>query len=46
MENLKTLLDTTYITGIFCEITHDHYNFINNYIMLPTILWSSLQSEI
>ena len=42
MENLKTLLDKTYITGILCELSYNYYNFINNCIMLPTILGSSL----
>ena len=42
MENLKTLLDKTYITGILCELSYNYYNFINNCIILPTILGSSL----
>lgn len=42
MENLKTLLDKTYITGILCELSYNYYNFINNCILLPTILGSSL----
>jgi hypothetical protein len=42
METLKALLDKTYITGILCELSYNYYNFINNCIMLPTILGSSL----
>jgi len=42
MESLKTLLDKIYITGILCELSYNYYNFINNCIMLPTILGSSI----
>lgn len=42
MESLKALLDKTYITGILCELSYNYYNFINNCIMLPTILGSSI----
>jgi len=42
MENLKILLDKTYITNILCELSYNYYNFINNCIMLPTILGSSI----
>ena len=42
MESLKALLDKTYITGILCELSYSYYNFINNCIMLPTILGSSI----
>jgi hypothetical protein len=42
MESLKALLDMTYITGILCELSYNYYNFINNCIMLPTILGSSI----
>lgn len=42
MDNLKILLDKTYITNILCELSYNYYNFINNCIMLPTILGSSI----
>jgi hypothetical protein len=42
MDNLKLLLDKTYITTILCDLSYNHYNFINNCIMLPTILGSSI----
>ena len=42
MENLKILLDKSYITNILCELSYNYYNFINNCIMLPTILGSSI----
>ena len=42
MENLKLLLDKTYITNILCDLSYNYYNFINNCIMLPTILGSSI----
>ena len=42
MNNLKILLDKTYITNILCELSYNYYNFINNCIMLPTILGSSI----
>ena len=42
MENLKLLLDKTYITDILCDLSYNFYNFINNCIMLPTILGSSI----
>jgi len=42
MESLKLLLDKIYITGILCELSYNYYNFINNCIMLPTILGSSI----
>ena len=42
MESLKLLLDKSYITNILCELSYNHYNFINNCIMLPTILGSSI----
>lgn len=42
MNNLKILLDKTYITAVLCELSYNYYNFINNCIMLPTILGSSI----
>ena len=42
MDNLKLLLDKTYITNILCDLSYNYYNFINNCIMLPTILGSSI----
>lgn len=42
MDNLNLLLDKTYITNILCDLSYNHYNFINNCIMLPTILGSSI----
>ena len=42
MDNLKLLLDKTYITTVLCDLSYNHYNFINNCIMLPTILGSSI----
>ena len=42
MENLKLLFDKTYITNILCDLSYNYYNFINNCIMLPTILGSSI----
>jgi len=42
MDNLKILLDKTYITNILCELSYNYYNFINNCIMFPTILGSSI----
>ena len=42
MDNLKLLLDKTYITTILCDLSYNYYNFINNCIMLPTILGSSI----
>ncbi len=42
MNNLKLLLDKTYITNILCDLSYNYYNFINNCIMLPTILDSSI----
>ena len=42
MDNLKILLDKAYITNILCELSYNYYNFINNCIMLPTILGSSI----
>ena len=42
MDNLKILLDKTYITNILCELSYNYYNFINNCIMLPSILGSSI----
>jgi hypothetical protein len=42
MNNLKILLDKTYITNILCELSYNFYNFINNCIMFPTILGSSI----
>lgn len=42
MDNLKLLLDKSYITNVLCELSYNYYNFINNCIMLPTILGSSL----
>ncbi len=41
MDNLKLLLDKTYITNILCDLSYNYYNFINC-IMLPTILGSSI----
>ena len=42
MDNLKQLLDKIYITTILCDLSYNYYNFINNCIMLPTILGSSI----
>ena len=42
MDNLQLLLDKTYITTVLCDLSYNHYNFINNCIMLPTILGSSI----
>jgi hypothetical protein len=42
MDNLKLLLDKTYITNILCDLSYNYYNLINNCIMLPTILGSSI----
>lgn len=42
MDNLNLLLDKTYITNILCDLSYNYYNFINNCIMLPTILGSSI----
>jgi len=42
MDNLKNLLDKIYITSILCELSYNYYNFINNCIILPTILGSSV----
>ena len=42
MDNLKLLLDKTYITTILCDLSYNYYNFINNCIMLTTILGSSI----
>lgn len=42
MDNLKLLLDKAYITNILCDLSYNYYNFINNCIMLPTILGSSI----
>lgn len=42
MDNLKLLLDKTYITNILCDLSYNYYNFINNCIMFPTILGSSI----
>jgi hypothetical protein len=42
MDNLKLLLDKTYITTILCDLSYNYYNLINNCIMLPTILGSSI----
>ena len=42
MDNLKILLDKTYITNTLCELSYNYYNFINNCIMFPTILGSSI----
>jgi len=42
MDSLKILLDKIYITSILCELSYNHYNFINNCIILPTILGSSI----
>jgi hypothetical protein len=41
VDNLKLLLDKTYITNILCDLSYNYYNFINC-IMLPTILGSSI----
>ena len=45
MDNLKLLLDKTYITNILCDLSYIYYNFINNCIMLPTILGSSILTK-
>jgi len=42
MDNLKILLDKLYITSILCELSYNYYNLINNFIILPTILGSSI----
>ena len=42
MDNLNLLLDKTYITSVLCDLSYNYYNFINNCIMLPTILGSSI----
>jgi hypothetical protein len=42
METLKQLLDKIYITSILCELSYNYYNRINNFVMLPTILGSSI----
>ena len=42
MDNLKLLLDKTYITNILCDLSYNYYNSINNCIMLPTILGFSV----
>ena len=42
MDSLKLLLDKSYITNILCDLSYNYYNLINNCIMLPTILGSSI----
>ena len=42
MDNLNNLLDKLYITSILCELSYNYYNLINNCIILPTILGSSI----
>lgn len=42
METLKILLDKSYITNILCELSYNYYNLINNFVLLPTILGSSI----
>lgn len=42
MDNLNKLLDKVYISTILCELSYNYYNLINNCVMLPTILGSSI----
>lgn len=42
METAKQLLDKIYITALLCELSYNYYNRINNFVMLPTILGSSI----
>ena len=42
MDNLKQYRDRCYINSLLCEASYNFYNFINNILLFPTILGSSI----
>jgi hypothetical protein len=42
MDNLRQYRDRCYINSLCCEASYNFYNFINNILLFPTILGSSI----
>jgi hypothetical protein len=42
IEILKQYRDRCYINSLLCESSYNFYNFINNILLFPTILGSSI----
>ena len=42
MDNLKQYRDRSYINSLLCEASYNFYNMINNILLFPTILGSSV----